>query len=169
MQPRISAGILAYRRRPGGLEVLLVHPGGPFFAKKNLGYWTIPKGEVDEGEIDFEQTARREFEEEVGLPVPAAALIPLGSIRQKSGKIVHAWAVEGDLDTAAMHSNMIHIPWPPFSKGRDWPEVDRWVYFARDDARSHIKDAQAPLLDRLEEALGEAEPARPAEPAAGAE
>jgi predicted NUDIX family NTP pyrophosphohydrolase len=158
MQPRISAGILAYRFRSGGLEVLLVHPGGPFFAKKNLGSWTIPKGEVDEGDLDFEQTARREFEEEVGLPVPARELLPLGSIRQKTGKIVHAWAVEGDLDTSAMHSNMIHIPWPPFSKGRDWPEVDRWAYFGREEARRHIKDTQAPLLDRLEAALAEAGP-----------
>jgi predicted NUDIX family NTP pyrophosphohydrolase len=150
MRPRISAGILVYRLGGGGLEVLLVHPGGPFFARKDLGYWSIPKGEVDEGERDFEQTARREFEEEVGHPVPAGELIPLGSIRQKSGKVVHAWAVEGDLDTSTMHSNMI---WPPFTRKKQWPEVDRWVYFGPAEARRHIKDTQAPLLDRLDEAL----------------
>src|SRR5512140_2010113 len=139
MRPRVSAGILAYRLGPTGIEFLLVHPGGPFFARKDLGYWTIPKGEVDEGETDFEQTARREFEEEVGLPVPAAELIPLGSIRQKSGKIVHAWAVEGSLDTSQMHSNLITLPWPPFGKKREWPEVDRHVYYGREEARRRIK------------------------------
>jgi len=152
--PRTSAGILLYRRRVGVVEVLLVHPGGPFFGKKDLGNWSIPKGEVDPDDPDFLETARREFAEEVGHPVPAGRLIELGSIRQKSGKIVHAWAVEGDIDPATMSSNFIEIDWPPFT-GRKlrFPEVDRWVYFSPDEARSHIKPTQAPLLDRLAAAL----------------
>jgi predicted NUDIX family NTP pyrophosphohydrolase len=148
-----------YRRGSAGPEVLLVHPGGPFFARKDVGYWSIPKGEVDEAERDFEQTARREFEEEVGHPVPSGELIPLGWIRQKSGKIVHAWAVEGDIDTSTMSSNMIELRWPPFGKRRSWPEVDRWVYYTEAEARHYIKDTQAPLLDRLYEALSEKAPA----------
>lgn len=151
---RTSAGILLYRRNRGVLEVLLVHPGGPFFGKKDLGNWSIPKGEVDREDPDYEQTARREFLEEVGHPVPPGTLIDLGTIRQKSGKIVYAWAVEGDLDTATMSSNMIELQWPPFSgKIKRFPEVDKWVYFGPDEARLHIKDTQAPLLDRLEASL----------------
>ena len=147
---RTSAGILLYRRREGAIEVLLVHPGGPFFGRKDLGNWSIPKGEVDEDDTDFEQTARREFLEEVGHPVPPGRLIELGSIRQKSGKIVHAWAIEGDIDPATMTSNMISIPWPPFT-GRQttFPEIDRWVYYGPDQARLHMKETQLPLLDRL--------------------
>jgi predicted NUDIX family NTP pyrophosphohydrolase len=160
MRPRISAGILIYRQTAHGLEFLLVHPGGPFFARQNLGFWSIPKGEVGPDEADFEQTARREFAEEVGHPVPDGELIPLGSITQKGGKIVYAWAIEGDIDTATMSSNMFEMPWPPFGKKRQWPEVDKWVYFDRGDARRHIKDTQIPLLDRLEAALaGRAGPA----------
>jgi predicted NUDIX family NTP pyrophosphohydrolase len=156
MAPRTSAGILLYRIREDNLEVLLVHPGGPFFGRKDLGSWSIPKGEVDESDVDFEQTARREFAEEVGHAVPDSPLIPLGSIRQKSGKIVHAWAVEGDIDTATMSSNFIEFPWPPFSgRIKRLAEVDRWVYFGPAEARSHIKDTQAPLLDRLEAALAQ--------------
>jgi len=151
---RTSAGILLYRRRQGTLEVLLVHPGGPFFGRKNLGNWSIPKGEVDPADPDYEYTARREFEEEVGHPVPTARLIELGSIRQKGGKIVYAWAVEGDIDPATMTSNFIEFEWPPFSdKIKRFPEVDRWVYYGPEDARAHIKEAQIPLLDRLEAAL----------------
>ena len=151
---RTSAGILLYRRRGGMVEVLLVHPGGPFFGRKDLGNWSIPKGEVDEEDTDFEQTARREFLEEVGHPVPPGRLIELGSIRQKSGKIVHAWAIEGDIDPATMTSNMISIPWPPFT-GRQttFPEIDRWVYYGPDLARLHIKETQLPLLERLYAAL----------------
>ena len=151
---RTSAGILLYRRSQGGVEVLLVHPGGPFFGKKDLGNWSIPKGEVDPTDPDFEQTARREFLEEVGHAVPGGALIDLGTIRQKSGKIVYAWAVEGDLDTDTMSSNMIEIEWPPFTgRIKSFPEVDKWVYFGPEEARLHIKDTQAPLLDRLLSAL----------------
>jgi predicted NUDIX family NTP pyrophosphohydrolase len=158
--PRISAGILLYRRRDAVLEVLLVHPGGPFFSNKDLGNWSIPKGEVDPGDPDYEQTARREFLEEVGHQVPSGRLIDLGSIQQKGGKIVFAWAVEGDIDTATMNSNFIEIDWPPFSgRKKRFPEVDKWVYFGPEEARLHIKPTQAPLLDRLEAAL--ASPAGP--------
>jgi predicted NUDIX family NTP pyrophosphohydrolase len=151
---RTSAGILLYRRREGTLEVLLVHPGGPFFGRKNLGNWSIPKGEVDSADPDYEHTARREFAEEVGHPVPTAKLIELGSIRQKGGKVVYAWAVEGDIDPATMTSNFIEFEWPPFSgKIKRFPEVDRWVYYGPEDARAHIKEAQIPLIDRLEAAL----------------
>jgi predicted NUDIX family NTP pyrophosphohydrolase len=151
---RTSAGILLYRRREVGLEVLLVHPGGPFFGRKDLGNWSIPKGEVDQDDPDFEQTARREFLEEVGHPVPAGRLVELGSIRQKGGKTVYAWAVEGDIDPATMSSNMIEFEWPPFSgKKKSFPEVDKWVYFGPEQARLHIKETQRPLLDRLDEAL----------------
>ncbi|MGA2512506.1 MAG: NUDIX domain-containing protein [Candidatus Limnocylindrales bacterium] len=152
---RISAGILLYRRREGILEVLLVHPGGPFFAHKDLGYWSIPKGEVDGTDVDYQVTARREFLEEVGHPVPPGPLIELGSIRQKGGKTVYAWGAEGDIDTATMRSNLIE--WPLFL--RSTPEVDRWVYFGPDEARRHIKETQIPLLDRLEAALSANGPA----------
>ena len=151
---RTSAGILLYRRREGVLEVLLVHPGGPFFGRKDAGNWSIPKGEVDQADPDFEQTARREFLEEVGHPVPPGRPIELGWIRQKGGKTVHAWAVEGDIDPATMSSNMIEFEWPPFSgKMKRIPEIDRWVYFGPEAARLHIKETQRPLLDRLDAAL----------------
>jgi predicted NUDIX family NTP pyrophosphohydrolase len=151
---RTSAGILLYRRRQGVLEALLVHPGGPFFGRKDLGNWSIPKGEVSPIDPDYEGTARREFLEEVGHPVPPGRLIDLGSIRQKGGKIVHAWAVEGDIDPATMNSNFIEFEWPPFSgKIKRFPEVDKWVYYGPEEARLHIKPTQIPLLDRLDEAL----------------
>lgn len=151
---RTSAGILLYRRRQGRLEVLLVHPGGPFFGRKDLGNWSIPKGEVDLDDPDIEQTARREFLEEVGHPVPDRPLIDLGWIRQKGGKIVYAWAIEGDIDPATMTSNMIEFEWPPFSgKRKSFPEVDMWVYYGPEEARAHIKETQQPLLDRLDLAL----------------
>jgi predicted NUDIX family NTP pyrophosphohydrolase len=151
---RTSAGIVLYRRRRGVLEVLLVHPGGPFFGKKDLGNWGIPKGEVDPGDGHYLETARREFAEEVGHPVPAGPLAELGSIKQRSGKIVYAWAVEGDIDTSTMQSNMIEFPWPPFSgRSRSFPEIDKWVYFDMAEARRHMKETQIPLLDRLEAVL----------------
>jgi predicted NUDIX family NTP pyrophosphohydrolase len=151
---RTSAGILLFRRRESRLEVLLVHPGGPFFGRKDLGNWSIPKGEVDPEDPDVEQTARREFLEEVGHPVPDRPLIDLGWIRQKGGKTVYAWAVEGDIDPATMSSNTIEFEWPPFSgKRKSFPEVDRWVYYGAEEARAHIKETQRPLLDRLDLAL----------------
>ena len=150
--PRVSAGLLMYRRRGGALEVLLVHPGGPFWSNKDLGAWTIPKGEVAEGE-DEVTTARREFQEETGLQ-PQGALRPLGSVKQKGGKVVHAWAFEGDADAAAIRSNTYSVEWPPRSgQWRTFPEVDRAEWFPLDEARRRINAAQAGLIDTLERAL----------------
>ncbi len=141
-----------YRRREGALEVLLVHPGGPFWSNKDLGAWTIPKGEVAEGE-DEEATARREFQEETGLQ-PQGTLLPLGSVKQKGGKVVHAWAFEGDADAAAIQSNTYRVEWPPRSgQWRTFPEVDRAEWFPPDEARRRINPAQAGLIDTLERAL----------------
>jgi predicted NUDIX family NTP pyrophosphohydrolase len=151
---RTSAGILLYRLRDGTLEVLLGHPGGPFFGRKDLGSWSIPKGETHPGETDLEATARREFEEETGHPVPAGALLDLGSVRQRGGKIVYAWAAEGDLDPEKATSNMVEIEWPPFSgRFKRFPEIDRVEWFGPQEARLRIKDAQIAFLDRLEAAV----------------
>jgi predicted NUDIX family NTP pyrophosphohydrolase len=151
---RLSAGILLWRRREGGLEVLLGHPGGPFFARKDLDNWTVPKGEVDPGEA-LEAVARREFEEETGHVVPDGPLVELGQIVQKGGKTVVAWGVEGDLDPAAAFSNTYEMEWPPRSgRIRTFPEIDRVEWFDLPTARAKVKAAQIPLLDRLEEAVG---------------
>jgi predicted NUDIX family NTP pyrophosphohydrolase len=144
-----SAGILLFRRRGAGVEVLLGHPGGPFWQTKDHGHWTVPKGEVEVGEAIVD-VARREFEEETGHAVGDGPLIPLGEIRQKSGKIVVAWAVEGDLDPALARSNTFTIEWPPKSGRRtEFPELDRVAWFDLAEARSRLKDAQVPFLDRL--------------------
>jgi predicted NUDIX family NTP pyrophosphohydrolase len=150
--PKRSAGLLMYRRRPRGLEVFLVHPGGPFFAKKDLGAWTIPKGEYLEGGQPLE-AAKREFQEETGFPVPETFL-DLGSIKQAGGKIVAAWAFEGDCDPSNMISNHCEVEWPPRS-GRliEIPEADRGEWFSIDEAKERIKSTQIPLLDRLLTAL----------------
>jgi predicted NUDIX family NTP pyrophosphohydrolase len=154
MSERRSAGLLLYRHRPdGGIEVLLAHPGGPVWAKRDEGAWTVPKGEFHEGEQAWD-VARREFEEETGHPPPDGELIALGEIRQKGGKFVEAWALEGHLDPATAHSNTFPFQWPPRS-GR-WitiPEIDRVEWFAPDEARRRIKDTQIPFIDRLLEAL----------------
>jgi predicted NUDIX family NTP pyrophosphohydrolase len=154
--PRLSAGILLYRRGGSGLEVLLAHPGGPVWQRRNDGAWSIPKGEPDAEEVDdLLAVARREFEEETGQPVPERGEpIELGSIRQKGGKVVHAWAVEGELDPSVARSNMTRMEWPPKS-GRwvTFPEIDRVEWFTPDEARRRIKDTQAPLVDRLVEHL----------------
>jgi predicted NUDIX family NTP pyrophosphohydrolase len=150
-----SAGILLYRRSTdgGGLEVLLAHPGGPWFVTKDAGHWSIPKGEADGDEPLFD-VARREFAEETGHDVPDALPIELGSIVQKGGKTVHAWAVEGDLDPQAASSNEFELEWPPHSGRRtSFPEIDRVAWFGPADARERIKPTQIPLLDRLEAAL----------------
>jgi predicted NUDIX family NTP pyrophosphohydrolase len=153
MGSRTSAGILLFRRS-GSLEVLLAHPGGPFFVRRDEGSWTIPKGEVDPGEALLD-VARREFEEETGHPPPGGDPIELGSIVQKGGKIVHAWALEGDLDPAAASSNSFEIEWPPRSGRREtFPEIDRVAWFTPDEARRRVKSTQIPLIDRLEAALG---------------
>lgn len=154
MADRISAGILLYRRTATGLEVLLGHPGGPYFAQKDAGAWSIPKGEAEEGE-DLEAVARREFREETGTPAPAGPALALGTIRQKGGKVVHAWAIEGDLDPAAARSNTFTMQWPPASG--TWiavPELDRVAWFAPAEARRRIKETQAPFIDRLVASLG---------------
>jgi predicted NUDIX family NTP pyrophosphohydrolase len=158
MAERTSAGILHYRRGKaagGGLEVLLAHPGGPFFAKRDLGDWTIPKGEPDGAETDLAAVARREFAEETGTEIdPMAPTIELGSIVQKGGKVVHAWGVEGDLDPGAAHSNEYEMEWPPRSGLRvRFPEIDRVEWFGPDEARRRIKPTQMPFIDRLEAAL----------------
>lgn len=149
--PRRSAGILLYRRSAGTLEVLLVHPGGPFWAKKDLGAWSIPKGEYEEGE-DPRACALREFEEELGAPPPAGPFAALGTARQSGGKMVTAWAAEGELDTGSARSNTFTLEWPPRSGAmREFPEVDRAEWFAIDEARRRINPAQAVFLDRLRE------------------
>ena len=144
-----SAGLLMYRIRAGRPEVLLVHPGGPFFAGKDEGAWTIPKGEVEEGEDDL-AAARREFEEETGLR-PAGPFLPLGSITQKGGKVVHAWAFEGDAEPATIRSNSFRMEWPPRSgKQVEFAEVDRAGFFGIDEAERKINPAQVPLVEALE-------------------
>lgn len=148
-----SAGILLWRRRDGALEVLLGHPGGPFFAKKDD--WSVLKGEVEAGE-DLQAVARREFEEESGHVIdPGAEMVELGEIRQRSGKVVLAWAVEGDLDPQTAVSNTFELEWPPRSgRMQEFPEIDRVEWFTLADARARIRAAQAPFLERLEQAVG---------------
>ena len=145
----ISAGILMYRHSAGGLVVLLVHPGGPFWRNRDLGAWSIPKGELDDGE-DAEAAARREFREELGIEA-VGPLRPLGDIRQRSGKKVRAFALEGDLDASEVHSNTIAIEWPPRSGHTvDVPEIDRAAWLDLPLARKKILAGQKPFLDRLE-------------------
>jgi predicted NUDIX family NTP pyrophosphohydrolase len=151
--PERSAGILLYRVGDRGLEVLLVHPGGPFFARKDDGAWGIPKGLYEDDEEPL-AAARREFAEELGSPCPDGPALDLGEIRQKNGKRVTAWALEGDLDAETITSNTFTIEWPPRSGRRqEFPEIDRAGWFALDAARVKILAAQAPLLDRLAEQL----------------
>ncbi len=145
---RRSAGLLLYRQSGETLEVFLVHPGGPFWAKKDLGAWSIPKGEYTEGE-DPLAAARREFQEETGFLPPSDA-IPLGEVKQAGGKIVTAWAAEGDCDPAKLVSNHCQIEWPPRSgRAFDIPEVDRGAWFSIDEARQRLLKSQLPFLDRL--------------------
>src|SRR5215211_8539638 len=151
--PKRSAGILLYRLRTGPPQVLLVHPGGPFWEKKDLGAWSIPKGEYAQGE-DPRACALREFEEELGAPAPADALTGLGTTRLASGKLVTAWAAEGDLDPASVTSNTFTLEWPPRSGVmREFAEVDRSQWFSLTDARRWINPAQVELLERLGEEL----------------
>jgi predicted NUDIX family NTP pyrophosphohydrolase len=149
---RVSAGLILFRRAAAGVEVLLVHPGGPFFAKKDLGAWSIPKGEVVEGEEPL-AAARREFAEELGFAA-VGEFLPLGEVKQKGGKTVHAWAVEGECDPAPCRSNTFKMEWPPRSgKWAEFPEVDRAEFFGLAAAREKINQGQAPLLDQLERIL----------------
>jgi predicted NUDIX family NTP pyrophosphohydrolase len=152
----VSAGLLLFRRPQGGLEVFLAHPGGPFWRSRDLGAWTIPKGLVAPGE-ELIDAARREFQEETGI-VPREPFLPLGSVRQKAGKVIHAWAWEGDADPAAIVSNSASCEWPRGSGRRlTYPEVDRCAWFEPGAARDRLNPAQAELIDRLRAAL-----ARPA-------
>jgi predicted NUDIX family NTP pyrophosphohydrolase len=151
--PERSAGILLYRVGDRSLEVLLVHPGGPFFARKDDGAWGIPKGLYEDDEEPL-AAARREFAEELGSPCPDGPALELGEIRQKNGKRVTAWALQGDLDAETITSNTFTIEWPPRSGRRqEFPEIDRAGWFTLDAARVKILAAQAPLLDRLAEAV----------------
>ena len=145
---RRSAGLLLWRRRPD-VEVLLAHPGGPLHAKRDV--WGVPKG-MPEGDEDLLTAAYREFEEELGVPVPAGDAVPLGEIVQKGGKVVTAWAIEGDLDVTAIAPGLFEMEWPPRSgRLQRFPEIDRAEWFAVDVARAKILPAQQPFLDRVEE------------------
>lgn len=161
-----SAGILMYRGTGDALELLLVHPGGPFWAKKDAGAWSIPKGEYDAGE-DPLAVAKREFAEELGVPPPQRSTSPegdsaqrvgyqaLGEIVQPSRKVITAFAVEGDFDPAALKSNSFEMEWPPKSgRKQSFPEVDRAAWFAPEEARAKILPGQAGFIDRLLAALG---------------
>ena len=155
---RTSAGILLWRRREGRLEVLLAHQGGPFWATKDLGHWTIPKGEVEPGE-ELTAVARREFAEETGHEAPDQPLLDLGEITQKSGKLVLGWAVEGDLDPSTAVSNTYELEWPPRSGVvQSFPEIDRVEWFDLGEARRKLKAAQVPFLDRLQAELAVSAP-----------
>ncbi|MEU1693611.1 NUDIX domain-containing protein [Streptomyces hirsutus] len=146
-----SAGLLVFRHTDHGLEVLLGHMGGPFFARRDAGAWTVPKGEYEAGETAWD-AARREFEEELGLPPPDGEAVPLGEVRQSGGKTVTAWAVEGDLDPAAVVPGTFRMEWPPKSgRMREFPELDRVQWLTLDRARELIVSAQAAFLDRLAE------------------
>jgi predicted NUDIX family NTP pyrophosphohydrolase len=150
---RDSAGLVIFRRAPA-LAFFLVHPGGPDWTRKDLGAWSIPKGEPDEGEALL-AAARREFREETGFALSGAEL-PLGTVKQKGGKIVHAWAVRGDADPRRLESNHFELEWPRGSgQTRSFPEVDRAEWFPLDEARRRIKAAQIPLIDALEAQLSQ--------------
>ncbi len=149
----VSAGLLMYRNR-GGVQVLLVHPGGPFFRNKDVGAWSIPKGETEPDE-DLLAAAQREFEEETGLK-PSGPFTPLTAVKQRGGKLVHAWAFEDDCDPGTLISNTFTMEWPPKSgRQMEFPEVDRADFFDIETARSKINPAQIGLIDELERLLGE--------------
>ena len=151
---KLSAGILLYRGLGDALRLLLVHPGGPFWAKKDEGAWSIPKGEYDAGE-DPLLVARREFEEELGRPAPDGKVTELGEIVQPSRKRVTAYAIEGDFDPSRLKSNVFELEWPPRSgRMQSFPEVDRAEWFTPDEARAKILPGQRPFIDRLLERLG---------------
>jgi predicted NUDIX family NTP pyrophosphohydrolase len=154
MKSKISAGLIMYRLKDGVLEILLAHPGGPFFKNRDDGYWSIPKGEPDYAEADLLETAKREFEEETGIK-PEGSFIPLESIVQKGGKTVYAWAFENDLPEGFIHKcNWFETEWPPHSgKKMKFLEIDKIEFFAAVKAKRKIKDTQIPLIERLEEKL----------------
>jgi predicted NUDIX family NTP pyrophosphohydrolase len=151
----VSAGILLYRRRAHVVEVLLAHPGGPFWVNRDDGAWSVPKGEADDDE-DHLEVARREFNEELGIALRCDEPQSLGAVTQKSGKVVFGWACEGDLDPADQHSNTFTAEWPPRSgRTREFPEVDRVDWFGPEVARRKLNPAQAVFVDRLLELLNE--------------
>jgi predicted NUDIX family NTP pyrophosphohydrolase len=156
--PKLSAGLLLYRRTGGALEVLLVHPGGPFWARKDDGAWSIPKGEYELGQDPLEN-ARREFAEELGSVAPVQGeYLPLGQVKQAGGKLVSCWAVEGDLDPATISSNTFEMEWPRGSgRLQQFPEVDRAAWFTVEAARAKLLAGQVPVLDRLLMCLAENE------------
>jgi predicted NUDIX family NTP pyrophosphohydrolase len=150
-----SAGLMLYRQAAegSGIEILLVHPGGPFWRNKDQGAWTVPKGEFDDDEEPL-AAAQREFKEELGAPAPPGDYLTLGSIKQKGGKIVHAWAVKADFDPGKLESNTFTCEWPPYSKRmQEFPEVDRAEWFTPEVAKEKILAAQAPLIKGLLEIL----------------
>ncbi|HEY3254797.1 MAG TPA: NUDIX domain-containing protein [Polyangiaceae bacterium] len=155
MAAKRSAGILLFRRRGAQVEVLLVHPGGPFWSKKDDGAWFIPKGELEEGELPL-HAARREFREELGSEPPSGEPLDLGTVKNKSGKLIYAWALEGDFELAALKSNTFQLEWPPRSgQMREFPEVDRAAFFSLPDAEPKLHQAELPLLGRLRALLVE--------------
>lgn len=149
MAAKQSAGILVHRGAGAALEVLLVHPGGPFWAKKDEGAWFIPKGEIEAGEAPL-AAALREFAEELGMPAPAGDPLELGTVKNKGRKLIYAWALAGDLDLSGFRSNTFSIEWPPRSgKQREFPEVDRAQYFDLETARVKMHPAEWPLVERF--------------------
>jgi predicted NUDIX family NTP pyrophosphohydrolase len=154
MYKRVSAGLLMYRMKDGILQVLLAHPGGPFFKNKDDGYWSIPKGEPGENETDLLETAKREFEEETGIR-PSGDFIPIESIVQKGGKTVYCWAFEGDILPGFEHKcNWFETEWPPHSgKKMKFLEIDKIEFFPLEKAKRKIKDTQVPLIEGLKEIL----------------
>ena len=153
MASKRSAGILLFRRPAGAVEVLLVHPGGPFWSKKDDGAWFMPKGELEPEEEPL-LAARREFREELGSDPPASEPLSLGTVKNKGGKLIYGWALEGDLDLSTFRSNTFSLEWPPRSgKMRDFPEVDRAAFFALAAAFQKLHEAERPLLERLLSAL----------------
>lgn len=153
--PRTSAGLLLWRRRADGVvEVLLGHPGGPLFARRDDGHWSVPKGEYDAAEEEPLAAARREFAEELGVPAPPGDPVPLGEARQTSGKVNRVWALEGDLDVSQVTSNLFSMEWPPRSGAtRQFPELDRAAWFTLAAAEAKVFASQRPFLDRLVELL----------------
>ena len=150
---KLSAGLLVYRQSDGGVEVLIAHPGGPFWSKKDLGAWSLPKGEYQEDE-DALTAACREFAEEIGRPAPEGQFIDLGEVKMKSGKLVHGWAVAGDLDATKIKSNTMSIEWPPKSgRQTEFPEVDKAEWFDLTSAAQKLHPVQAEFIQRLAEQL----------------